>query len=164
MFYDTSVLWNTQHIVLNPPWGETLSFIPATVADGGGLANPYAAYPGGNPFPTPLIPPPDFAFPVGGAYVFQDQHIKPTNVQQWNLAIQKQVGANWLFSATYMGNKTTHLWLGQLGLQRVSAAVRDDGILRSTIPAGSEQSGAASDAALDDVQRQQIDGYADSSG
>src|SRR6185437_12549129 len=59
------------------------------------------------------------------------------------------------------GNKTTHLWLGQLGLQRVSAAVRDDGILRSTIPAGSEQSGAASDAALDDVQRQQIDGYAD---
>ena len=112
VFYDTSVLWNTQHIVLNPPWGETLSFIPATVADGGGLANPYAAYPGGNPFPTPLIPPPDFAFPVGGAYVFQDQHIKPTNVQQWNLAIQKQVGANWLFSATYMGNKTTHLWLG----------------------------------------------------
>jgi hypothetical protein len=112
VFYDTSILWNTMHIVLNPPWGETLSFTPATVAEGGGLANPWATYPGGNPFPTPLNPPSDFVFPIGGSYVFQNQNIKPDNVQQWNLAIQKQVGANWLLSVSYIGNKTSHLWLG----------------------------------------------------
>jgi hypothetical protein len=34
-------------------------------------------------------------------------------VHQWNLALQKQLFGNWLLSATYLGNKTTHLWLGR---------------------------------------------------
>lgn len=112
-FYDTSVLWNTMHIVLNPPWGETLSFTPLSVAQGGGLANPYAGANGPNPFPTPLNPPSNFAFPVNGTWVFEGQTNKPTNVQQWNLSYQKQITNNLLGSATYIGNKTSHVWLGQ---------------------------------------------------
>lgn len=112
VFYDTSVLWNTMHIVLNPPWGETLSITPGTVAQGGGIANPWVNYPGGNPFPTPFQPPSNFAFPLAGAYVFENQYSKPENVQQWNLALQKQFGGNWLVSATYIGNKGTHAWIG----------------------------------------------------
>ena len=34
-------------------------------------------------------------------------------VAQWNLAIQKQIGADWLVSASYLGNHTTHLWSNQ---------------------------------------------------
>ena len=34
-------------------------------------------------------------------------------VAQWNLSIQKQVGADWLFSASYLGNATSHLWTTQ---------------------------------------------------
>jgi hypothetical protein len=118
IFYDTSVLWNTMHIVLNPPWGETLKFTPSTVLlggaanSGGGTANPWFNVAGGNPFPTPLNPPSTFAFPQNGTFVFEDQNIHPTNSQQWNLALQKQFGGNWLVSATYLGSKTTHQWLG----------------------------------------------------
>ncbi len=112
MFYDSSTLWNTMHIVLNPPWGETISITPALQSAGGGLANPWFQVNGGNPFPFSLNQPSNVAFPLNGAYVFQDQGIKPTNVQQWNVALQKQFGGDWLASLTYLGSKTTHQWLG----------------------------------------------------
>lgn len=120
IFYDTSMMWNTMHVVLNQPWGATTSFTPAPVnvsssdpLAGGGLANPWFGIAGGNPFPTPLNPPSSYAFRDNGAFVFQDQNIKPANTQQWNLSVQKQFGANWLASAFYLGSKTTHIWLGQ---------------------------------------------------
>jgi hypothetical protein len=31
-------------------------------------------------------------------------------VQQWNLTVQKQFGADWSVSLSYLGNKTTHMW------------------------------------------------------
>jgi hypothetical protein len=31
-------------------------------------------------------------------------------VSQWNLSLQKQLGTDWLVSASYLGNATTHLW------------------------------------------------------
>jgi hypothetical protein len=113
MFYDTSVLWNTMHVVLNPPWGLTITTTPPTALAGGGAANPWFQYLGGNPFPSPLNPPSSFAFPQHGTYVFENEDIKPNNVQQWNLSFQKQLGSNWLVSASYIGSKTTHQWLGQ---------------------------------------------------
>jgi len=30
-------------------------------------------------------------------------------VNQWNLSIQRQLGQNWLVTANYLGNDTTHL-------------------------------------------------------
>ncbi|HKR29728.1 MAG TPA: carboxypeptidase regulatory-like domain-containing protein [Terriglobales bacterium] len=113
VFYDTSVLWNTMHIVLNPPWGLTTSVTPLTAQAGGGLANPWSGVPGGNPFPSPLNPPSSFVFQPNGQYVFENQNIKPNNVQQWNVSFQKQIGASWLVSASYLGSKTTHAWLGR---------------------------------------------------
>jgi hypothetical protein len=35
---------------------------------------------------------------------------KPTRRYSWNLAIQKQFGADWLVSASYLGSQATHLW------------------------------------------------------
>lgn len=113
LFYDTTILWNTMHIVLNPPFGETLSFTPLTVAQGGGLQNPYFGQTGGNPFPTPLTPSSTFVFPTNGQYVFRNQTNKPTNVQLYNLSYQNQVGANTKFSATYIGNEGKHIWIGK---------------------------------------------------
>ncbi len=112
MFYDSSVMWNTMHIVLNPPWGETLSFTPLSYWNGGGISNPWYGQPIANPFPTPLSPPSNFVFPQGGQYVFEQQHIQPTYVQQWNVSFQKQLTPNWMASITYLGNKTTNMWLG----------------------------------------------------
>jgi hypothetical protein len=112
IFFDTTILWNTMHIVLDPPWGETLSFTPATVAQGGGLANPFFGQVGGNPFPTPLNPPSTFVFPTNGTYIFENQSNRPTITQQYNLAYQAQVGKNLKLSASYIGNTTDHIWLG----------------------------------------------------
>ena len=74
--------------------------------------NPFCGQTTGNPFPTPLNPPSSFVFPSNGTYIFENQTNKPTNVQQWNVAYQRQVGKNIKLSATYIGNKTTHEWLG----------------------------------------------------
>jgi hypothetical protein len=112
-FYDSSVLWNTMHVVLNPPWGETLSFTPNTVAAGGGLASPYGG--GGNVIPNPFPfynPPKSFVFPTSGTYIFENQANKPEAVQQWNLAFQDQLTSNLLLSVNYIGNVTHHVWLG----------------------------------------------------
>ncbi len=42
--------------------------------------------------------------------MFQPLHAHATYLQQWNFSLQKQLSANWLVSATYIGNKTTHQW------------------------------------------------------
>ncbi|MBV9294266.1 MAG: TonB-dependent receptor, partial [Acidobacteriaceae bacterium] len=107
IFYDSSYLWNTLHVPLNPPFGNTITLN----APSGGLSNPWQTYPGGDPFPTPVHVSSNVQFPVGGTYVFQPLHAHPTYLQQWNLSIQKQITGNWLLSATYLGNKTTHQWL-----------------------------------------------------
>src|SRR5205814_8718108 len=36
--------------------------------------------------------------------------LKPSYVNQWNVSIQRQIGANWLASVSYLGNNTVHLW------------------------------------------------------
>jgi hypothetical protein len=106
IFYDSSYLWNTLHVPLNPPWGQTISFNNVNIS------NPWASYPGGNPFPSGN-PGPNFVFPTDGVYVFEPPHVHATYVQQWNLSFQKQLRSDLLVSATYLGNKTTHQWLGQ---------------------------------------------------
>jgi hypothetical protein len=108
VFYDTSFIWLTFHMMLNPPWGNTITLTNPV----GGLSNPWQAYPGGNPFPLPAKIPADASFPQSGVFTFEPLHAKMPYTQQWNLAFQKQLAANWLVSATYLGNKTTHQWLG----------------------------------------------------
>jgi Carboxypeptidase regulatory-like domain len=107
IFYDSSYLWNTMHIPLNPPWGYTITVNTPP----GGFSNPWQGYPGGNPFPSPVFTK-DFQFPAGGTYVFEPADAKATYLQQWNLSVQKQVGTDWLVTVSYLGNKTTHQWLG----------------------------------------------------
>ena len=66
---------------------------------------------GGDPFPYPFPPKSDAAFVAFGTYLNMPLHIAPTYVQLWNVSVQRQLAANWLATATYLGNKSTHLWL-----------------------------------------------------
>jgi Carboxypeptidase regulatory-like domain/TonB dependent receptor len=86
-----------------PPWGSSISL---TNVD---FANPWANYPGGDPFPLQLANK-NFQFPQPGNYTSYPLDPKITYLQQWNLSIQKQIGKNWLASASYLGNNTVHLW------------------------------------------------------
>jgi hypothetical protein len=90
----------------SPPWGASL-----TVPNPPSLTNPWANFPGGSPFP--LAAPQNYRFPQGNAQLTYGYplHMQPTYIEQFNLSVQKQIGANWLVSASYAGNVTRHLWL-----------------------------------------------------
>jgi hypothetical protein len=111
IFYDRPNTFFNAKYADAPPWGNKIT----TPSPAGGLADPYAGYPGGNPFPAPLPPAKDAVFPLAGVYVNFPIDTKATYVQQWGLSYQVQAGKDWLLSANYIGNKSTHLW-GQYDL------------------------------------------------
>jgi hypothetical protein len=92
-----------------PPWGESITRPNVFFGDPWGPGqNGSAAFPGGDPFPINLNK--NFTFPIPGNYTTYPLDLKPTYLEQWNVSIQKQIGSNWLLSASYLGNNTIHLW------------------------------------------------------
>ncbi|MEO6803003.1 MAG: TonB-dependent receptor, partial [Granulicella sp.] len=102
LFYDTPQMFFDTRYSNSPPWGQTISLANTS------LANPFSVYPGGNPFPGLLNLNSGTTFVQAGVYVNTPLNLKPMYLQQWNLSVQKQY-KSWLFGATYLGNKTTHL-------------------------------------------------------
>ena len=102
IFYDLpNIFWNN-NVGYESPWSGLVSL------SGVSFANPYATVPGGNPFPynfTKNSPFNQFATYWNGTLT---RH--PNYMQQWNLSLQKQLGANWLLAANYMGNEVVHVW------------------------------------------------------
>jgi hypothetical protein len=90
------------------PYGNQISL----VSPSGGFSNPYAGVAGGDPFPLPFPPPANISFVPAGEFMTLPLQLRPPNTQQWNLSIQRQVGANLLLTASYVGNKSTHRWVG----------------------------------------------------
>ncbi len=88
---------------------------PVSVSESVGcqcLSDPYTSNPAGNPLPVPNPPPNTTTFPLfGSGFGNFELHPKPTYMEQWNLSAQKQI-RDWLFSATYLGNRTVHLEMG----------------------------------------------------
>src|SRR5262249_9110869 len=88
------------------PWSAPVS-IPTPV---GGLSDPYLNFPGGNPYPLPENLPPTTTFPAFGGGLGQfSLHPKPVYMEEWSLALEKQLPADWLISASYLGNRSLHL-------------------------------------------------------
>lgn len=106
IFYDTPQLFFYTRFANNPPWGAQIS-LPLV-----SFANPWATYPGGDPFPGLYTVNKNMPFPFAGVYVNMPLHTNPPNVQQWNLSVQRQFGSSLLLSANYFGNSTTHMWTG----------------------------------------------------
>jgi len=84
-----------------PPYGDNINL--ANVS----LSQPWGTYPGGNPFPLPSGK--NALFPLFGAYRTNPFDTHPTYINQWNLSVQRQIGADWLLTANYVGNSTIHL-------------------------------------------------------
>jgi hypothetical protein len=106
VFYATTPLF--LQLGLHAPYTVRLS-IPSPT---GGFSDPYngSVY-GSSPFPYPDPPPSNTTFPLFstlGMGSFK-AHIKPTYMEQWNIALQKQLPGDWMISATYLGNRTVHL-------------------------------------------------------
>lgn len=109
ILYDIPPLQYFDRFGFGPPWASTITIVSPT----GGFSDPFAGYPGGNPFPQPSPPPSDAAFVQAGQYVNLPLFIKPTYMQQWNFSIQRQFGDAWLLTANYIGNKSTHRWINK---------------------------------------------------
>jgi len=73
------------------------------------LDNPWASYPGGNPFPynfnknNPLFTP-------YGSYLPVPPDMKTQGQYSWNFAIQRQVTPSLFVSGTYVGTHIIHIW------------------------------------------------------
>jgi len=105
VFYDTPHLFFNTRFANNPPWGAQITITnPA-----GGFTDPYLGYPGGNPFPALNTDWKSAAFPAFGVYVNTPLHLRPTQLQQWNVSVQKQLN-DWLLAASYLGTHSAHLW------------------------------------------------------
>ena len=107
ILYDFAPMQFYDRFGFGPPWASAITLNNPS----GGFGNPYLGYPGGNPFPQPVPPPHNVVFPSAAQYVNFPLYVHPTYLQQWNFNFQQQVGASWLISASYMGNKGTHIWL-----------------------------------------------------
>jgi len=108
LIHDSPPIFYNTSLSNDPPWGASVTVTNPP----GGLSNPWAGYPGGAPFPLPYPPTSTAPFPLGATYqsVLVDSRVP--YMQQWNLSYQRQFGRDWLASATYIGNKSTHLWVG----------------------------------------------------
>ncbi|HSU62180.1 MAG TPA: carboxypeptidase regulatory-like domain-containing protein, partial [Bryobacteraceae bacterium] len=108
LMYDSGMLYTAQRLASNPPF---VNEIDLQTSNPGGFSDPWNTgyhYPGGNPFP-----PTGSYFPQYALYVVLPQDFKPMSVAQWNVSYQRQFGSSWLASISYLGNKTSHVWLGQ---------------------------------------------------
>ncbi len=83
--------------------------------------DPWAGYPGGDPFPLPFgrSISRDTPWPIYSPINDLDPDTPNMQVYQWNLSLQKQIGADWLVSASYLGNGTRHIW----SLQQINPSV-----------------------------------------
>lgn len=79
-------------------------------------SNPWASYPGGNPFPSEASL--DQLGYSRGMNVPFDQDItefaygpnfKELTMQQWNINLQRELARNWLLTVGYAGSHTTHI-------------------------------------------------------
>ena len=94
-------------VAQNPPYGPQVTNTSGPYQ----FSNPWASVPGGNPFP---LPPPgkNVPFPIANAEAFLPPHIHSPSVVQWNASVQRRLSDNWVFSISYLGNDTSHLWIG----------------------------------------------------
>ncbi len=109
LFYDTMETAYQEDQTGDAPWASTID-LPSPA---GGLTSPFLGYPGGNPFPLPSPPVKTQVFPPEGQYYNYPLHAHPTSVNQWNISYQRQLRDDWLVTATYIGNKTSHIWTGE---------------------------------------------------
>jgi hypothetical protein len=105
LFYAQPILMYIERFSQVSPFGDLITLSDPT----GGFLNPYQQI-GGDPFPLPTPPPTNAFFVPFGSFINMPAKMPMAYIQQWNLIVERQVGKNLLVKASYLGNKSTHLW------------------------------------------------------
>jgi hypothetical protein len=56
---------------------------------------------------------PNTPFIQNGNYVAQQPDAKAPTTETWNLSVQRQFGKSWLFSISYLGTESYHVWVSR---------------------------------------------------
>ncbi|MGB9067970.1 MAG: carboxypeptidase regulatory-like domain-containing protein [Candidatus Acidiferrales bacterium] len=110
IFYDMPQTLFYYNYSAEPLWGEGVTVIPPQGA-GDTFVNPWASYSPTFVSPFPTTQNTTTPYPAAGYYETVPLNVRNTYVEQWNLALQKQMGRSWLLKASYLGNETSHLWM-----------------------------------------------------
>ena len=102
LLHDTTELFYPERWTTNPPYASSITLTNPSIA--APFSNPWATYPGGDPFPGVAI------FPNLGTYVSVPPNMHATYVLQWNLSYSRQIAKDWLGTVTYIGNRTNHIY------------------------------------------------------
>jgi hypothetical protein len=105
IFYNRPNLTTYGGYSSSPPNGNSV-----TVQNPASFNDPWANFPGGDPFPVNVTK--NYTFPLAGSYYAFTPHARPTYQNQWNLTLQQAVGSNMLVSAAYVGTNIIHMWTG----------------------------------------------------
>ncbi len=108
-FYDYPSTYYMTALTNAPPWNPRFTRFNVRAED------PWSNEPGGDPFPMAygLKVSRDVPWPLYALVNAMDYKAPNMQVAQWNLSFQKQIGVDWLVSASYIGNQTTHLFSTQ---------------------------------------------------
>lgn len=107
IMYDSPSLFATQRMTSTPPYADEID-LSGNIS----FANPWSAYPGGDPFPGTYPPGKNSIFPTSSLYIVVPRHLQIPTVYQWTASVEQDLGHGWNFSLNYLGNENAHLWLG----------------------------------------------------
>jgi hypothetical protein len=120
IFYDLPHIWNFLGFDRGTPFGTEL------VVNNGTFDDPWVNTAGGNPFP--IVANPNMNFPLYGGFVTFPLDMKPPYFDQWNLSVQRQLGAAWMVSANYLESRGHRLLVGD----RLNPAIYSAGATTAT--------------------------------
>lgn len=103
-FLDLPHMWNFLGFDRGTPFGTELT------TNNGTFDEPWVNTPGGNPFP--IVAHPDMRFPLYGGFVSFPLDMKPPYADQWNVSVQRQLGATTILSANYISSRGHRLPIG----------------------------------------------------
>jgi hypothetical protein len=107
ILYDSVEVYYGQRLTSNSPYAAEIVLNSPSAP----FNDPWRGYPGGNPFPGQNPPPSDVVFPTSAQWVNLPLIQRTPYMAQWNVSYQRQLARHWLVSVSYLGNKSTHVWL-----------------------------------------------------
>jgi hypothetical protein len=90
---------------------QPYTLVTRVYSPGGGFADPYRDWPGGNPWPAPFVPE-EASFVIPAAIQGITRDFTDPRVTQYNLSIQRVIGTDWMFDVSYVGSSGRHLLQG----------------------------------------------------
>jgi len=107
LLHDSTELFYPERWTTNPPYASAITFTNPSINNP--FSNPWNGYTSptgvvGDPFPGAAI------FPSLGTYVSIPPNMHDMYTAQWNLSFSQQIGKDWLATATYIGNRTVHIY------------------------------------------------------